>query len=680
MEHYFDKIQKAHRSVHLSDAEKDTLDDAVLSFVDAHPLPASQPVQTTGVAPPRASVWSLFAPKFAYAMAAFVLLLGSGVGTVLASEKSLPGEALYTVKVNVAEEIRSVLTFTPEDKAAWETTRVERRLSEIKTLLEDGEAIEKTVIENVESHIESHSNKVAKAALSLQMQGDTDGLIAIVDQLQLSLETYGDVLAQIVQDDKGNVDPKVVALFESVEQTQQVAKAAQLDLLLDAEHIGNGGEDVTDAKEAEVHITYPQQGDILIMGTSYDIAWKADVPQGSYVDVSLLDEQGNHMGYIGAEPYPSARMEWNPKYILDISVNHQSVEVAPGFYRLSLTVRDESGKAYQTESGLFEIIKPSISTGKLYVDVLDGVGNPIQNAYVEVNRTNQKRLEVEYTDEDGRVDFSLLPGTYTIVVSSMRSDNIEERTVHIAEVGKKYLSISMVPSRTHTDIQESGIVDLTITDVSISPTNPEPEEWFTVTYVVENIGNPGIAGKRSHGMQILPSLATYQFEVHPDVNDSCAYKAYLTNEDRCVVKRTMKVNTPGQYSIMPKIDDGEFITELSESNNTLSYTVHIGEMAEESNQDIEITSPNGLQEFAAEKVNHNVITWVVHNDKALTIPATISLVDKNNTFVDEVIALPSLYKGSAVYNIPSWVDAGEYFIYIKAGEYTGTSERFSIIK
>lgn len=62
----------------------------------------------------------------------FMIFVGGSVSVI--ADNSLPGDALYSFKVNFNEEVRSSLMNTPEKKLSWEKTRIDRRLSEIKTL------------------------------------------------------------------------------------------------------------------------------------------------------------------------------------------------------------------------------------------------------------------------------------------------------------------------------------------------------------------------------------------------------------------------------------------------------------------------------------------------------------------------------------------------------------------
>jgi len=70
-------------------------------------------------------------------LAAVLLMLFSGVGTVAASSNSLPDEPLYPVKI-ATEKAREILTFSDEDKAKLQVTFVETRVNEIEKLADQG--------------------------------------------------------------------------------------------------------------------------------------------------------------------------------------------------------------------------------------------------------------------------------------------------------------------------------------------------------------------------------------------------------------------------------------------------------------------------------------------------------------------------------------------------------------
>lgn len=77
--------------------------------------------------------------RYVYSIAGLVVFIFTGVGVTNAAERSLPGDVLYPVKINVNEKVKSAVAFTPKSKAKVEEGKVIRRLDEAKALVEKGE-------------------------------------------------------------------------------------------------------------------------------------------------------------------------------------------------------------------------------------------------------------------------------------------------------------------------------------------------------------------------------------------------------------------------------------------------------------------------------------------------------------------------------------------------------------
>lgn len=81
-------------------------------------------------------------------MTAFALVFAvlSGGSLSFAAEKSLPGEKLYAIKINVNEKVRDLVAVTPKLQANWEKEKIVRRLDEAKELQTQGKLDEGTQI------------------------------------------------------------------------------------------------------------------------------------------------------------------------------------------------------------------------------------------------------------------------------------------------------------------------------------------------------------------------------------------------------------------------------------------------------------------------------------------------------------------------------------------------------
>lgn len=111
--------------------------------------------------------------RLTYVLAAFIIFFMTGGSLIYASEKAIPGDALYPVKVAVAEPLRDVVVRKPEKRAAWEAEKAERRLKEAEALAErhelDGPAREK-----LERKFEEHSDRFSAEVAGLSSSSSTE--------------------------------------------------------------------------------------------------------------------------------------------------------------------------------------------------------------------------------------------------------------------------------------------------------------------------------------------------------------------------------------------------------------------------------------------------------------------------------------------------------------------------
>jgi len=120
---------QARMALTLSEGEKIAARRALQYVVYADPVPTS--------------LWEIFRIPVRLSATAFsvLLLLGvSGGGLVYAAENALPGDALYGVKIHVNEAVRAKLQLTPEERAHWAVTCLERRMEELRALEARGSA------------------------------------------------------------------------------------------------------------------------------------------------------------------------------------------------------------------------------------------------------------------------------------------------------------------------------------------------------------------------------------------------------------------------------------------------------------------------------------------------------------------------------------------------------------
>lgn len=84
----------------------------------------------------------------------FVVFIAGSVSAV--ANNALPGDPLYSFKINVNEEVKGLFLKTPEEKVLWQKNRIESRVSEIQTLAQTNsltQAKQQTAEKAINSHV-----------------------------------------------------------------------------------------------------------------------------------------------------------------------------------------------------------------------------------------------------------------------------------------------------------------------------------------------------------------------------------------------------------------------------------------------------------------------------------------------------------------------------------------------
>lgn len=160
---------------------------ALSSYADFHTAGGRAPVKKAGL-----FGWLTTAHGYVPTAALLMFALLAG-GTAYASEDSLPGEALYAVKIRVTEPVAVALATTPEKKAVVHTELAERRLEEAAKL-----AVRQTLTAEtaavLEQKFSEHVDGSLAAADTLIAEGKTDAALDVRSDLEARLVAHGDIL------------------------------------------------------------------------------------------------------------------------------------------------------------------------------------------------------------------------------------------------------------------------------------------------------------------------------------------------------------------------------------------------------------------------------------------------------------------------------------------------------
>ncbi len=143
--------------------EKESLRHILVAHMHMHPI----------------KTWSwrmLFSVKsFALSVLGLVALCS---GVSYASQSTLPGDLLYPVKVEVAENVQGALKFSDDDKLAWESEKLDRRLAEEDALL--GNALDNA--DEQEQQSEKQKNNEEQKSQDEQIQDNQSDDQALQDE------------------------------------------------------------------------------------------------------------------------------------------------------------------------------------------------------------------------------------------------------------------------------------------------------------------------------------------------------------------------------------------------------------------------------------------------------------------------------------------------------------------
>ncbi len=189
------------KKITMTDAEKERMLGRILSTSQV----VKKPVQSSWV-----SYSFIFSKRHRFFYASIAMLLIVFVGgreAVFASEESLPGDALYAVKVNIVEPVRARLTFSQEAKAEYESTRAKKRMVEAETLASTGN-LDETKQKEIAVLLETHTKALEKSLIELDKEKSSDKIDDIVRNFQAGMNAHAKVLDIIDSDQKEEDTPE----------------------------------------------------------------------------------------------------------------------------------------------------------------------------------------------------------------------------------------------------------------------------------------------------------------------------------------------------------------------------------------------------------------------------------------------------------------------------------------
>lgn len=113
------------------------------------------------------------------------------------ANSALPGDPLYTFKLNVNEEVKGAFLKTPNAKVAWQKTRIETRLNEIQILAQSKSltpAKQATVEKALDEHVVALTKEIGQqdTATALETTANVEATLQAKKAAVVSADISGD--------------------------------------------------------------------------------------------------------------------------------------------------------------------------------------------------------------------------------------------------------------------------------------------------------------------------------------------------------------------------------------------------------------------------------------------------------------------------------------------------------
>src|SRR3989344_7478747 len=190
---------KARSAIRLSPHEKDSIFQSIQEFMKANPYHQQSQMHE--------SSWSFFdffrefklVPVLASVL---ILVIGAGGTVSYAAQSSLPGDALYPVKIYVNEPVQVSFAFSSEAKARLETRLTQARLEEAEELALESRLDEDQAV-FLSERIAKHSERARLHVAVLHTKGQNDVAADIDEKLHASLMAHDSALQKVAHSRRG---------------------------------------------------------------------------------------------------------------------------------------------------------------------------------------------------------------------------------------------------------------------------------------------------------------------------------------------------------------------------------------------------------------------------------------------------------------------------------------------
>ena len=229
----FDILIQNMQSVKMTSAEKTDVYNRALSAIESieethkNVLHVHKPVPSTFM-----NAWATYVQERKFVptliMASILLITG---GTSLAAENALPGDYLYSLKVNINEKIQGFAAVTPEAKAKFALEVTDKRLKEVALLSSQGK-LDDSTRRIIEVELAKQAGQVQNQVASLVAVQNVKAAQEVATNYESSLKAHELILQKIssTQASSSDLSTHIDSIIGTVQTEIATSTEARLTL------------------------------------------------------------------------------------------------------------------------------------------------------------------------------------------------------------------------------------------------------------------------------------------------------------------------------------------------------------------------------------------------------------------------------------------------------------------
>lgn len=211
MSNFEHSLKKATEAVRMDESDRSLMRERLVTYMEHKPLRIDMQEKASAVT---GGFGFSFFRAHHLSGALIIALVTSTFGMTFAAADALPGDLLYSVKVDVNEEVLGAMLTSEERKLDWERERAERRLEEASQLAVEGR-LDAERKQEVSRRFAQHTDAIVKKVHAVE---STDPFLAaeVAGDLEVALDTHEAVLARLIVESEESERDEAKALVSEV--------------------------------------------------------------------------------------------------------------------------------------------------------------------------------------------------------------------------------------------------------------------------------------------------------------------------------------------------------------------------------------------------------------------------------------------------------------------------------